>query len=788
MVSILDKKLARDLLRMRGQLAAVALVAMCGTATFITMAGAYDALVIARDSYYRDYRFADIFAHAKRAPRSLIAAIDEIPGVATAEDRLMMQVTLDVSGFPDPASGLVVSVPDVGRPRLNDLHLVAGRYLTAHATDEVLLGQGFADAHRLRPGDSIAAVVNGRWQRLQIAGIANSPEFVYVIAGAAVFPDNQRYGVMWMNRSALEDRLEMKGAFNAVVLRLAPGASEKAVIDALDRLLKPYGAYGAQPRSEQFSHQMLDGEIKQDRVTGTIVPAIFLGVTAFLIHNVLMRLIALQRGQIGVFKAFGYTDRVLAWHYFKLALAAIATGTFFGVLLGMWLGQGLTDLYQRFFHLPSLAFQLTGQTVIWAVGLCVATAALGTIAATRRVLALPPAEAMRPEPPPRFHKLFLERIGYVHLLSPAARMMFRNIERRPLRALASVLAIALSCALLIVGQFGLDAIDETVRIQFRAARRDDVRLGFQEPRGAIVRHDVASLPGVLHAEVFRLLSAKIRLGHATKRIALFGLPPDARLHRVLDVGMREVAIPPEGLVLSASLASGLGARPGDFLEVEILEGKQRKRMVLLQGVVDEPIGMMGYMDIAALARLMDEGPTYSDAYLRVDPRFLGALYERIKTLPVVSSIALREATLKSFLDTIGENLAVSMSILIGFAATIAAGVVFNGARIALSEHAMTLASLRILGFRQREVTTMLLGEQAIVTLLAIPLGFAIGYGICALIAFLLATELYRVPLVVSTRTYAWSALAIIAAASASAVIVAWRARRLDLIAVLKTRE
>ena len=202
-VKTLDKKLLRDLWRLRGQLAAIALVAMCGTATFITMAGAYDALVAARDSYYRDYRFADVFAHAKRAPRSLVTAISEISGVAMAEDRLMMEVTLDVSGFPDPASGLVVSVPDVGRPRLNDVHVVAGRYLTANAKDEVLLGQGFADAHRLRPGDSIAAVVNGRWQRLHIAGIANSPEFVYVLSGAAVFPDNQRYGVMWMNRSAL---------------------------------------------------------------------------------------------------------------------------------------------------------------------------------------------------------------------------------------------------------------------------------------------------------------------------------------------------------------------------------------------------------------------------------------------------------------------------------------------------------------------------------------------------------------------------------------------------------
>lgn len=787
-VASLDRKLLRDVWRMRGQLAAVALVAACGTATFVTMSGAYYSLVDARDRYYRDYRFADVFANAKRAPVGLTARIEAIPGVATAEDRLMMEATLDVTGFTDPVNALVVSVPDNHRPKLNDVHLVAGRYVAPAARDEVMIGQGFADAHQLHPGDAIAAIINGRWQRLAIVGVANSPEFIYVLSGAAIFPDPKRYGVIWMSRQALEDRLDMKGAFNSLTLRLAPGASERTVIDALNALLRPYGSHDAQPRSEQFSHQMLDGEIKQDRVTGTIVPAIFLGVTAFLIHNVLMRLIALQRAQVGVLKSFGYTNRVLAWHYLKLALVAVGIGSIGGVGLGVWLGQGLTNLYQKFFHMPALDFQLTGNTLWWTLGIGVATAALGAIPAVRRVLALPPAEAMRPEPPPRFHQLLLERLGYVHWVSPAARMMLRNLERRPLRAMASMLAIALACALLIVGQFGLDALDETVRVQFRAARRDDVRLGFYEPRGEDVRYALNHLPGVLQAEAFRAVGARVSFGHASKRIGLYGLPTDAVLHRVLDIDMNEVAVPEDGLLLSASLARTLRARVDDLIDVEILEGERRRREVPLRAIVEESIGMLGYLNIHTLARLMGEGPSYSDAYLRVDPAQLDALYEQVKKLPVVSSIVLREATLKSFLATIGENMRISMTILIGFAGVIAAGVVFNGARIALSEQAIQLASLRILGFKQREVTAMLLSEQAIITLAAIPLGSAIGYGICALIAYLLATELYRVPLVISTRTYVWSTAAIVGAAMLSGAIVAWRARRLDLIAVLKTRE
>lgn len=784
----LDRKLLRDAWRMRGHLGAVALVTMCGIATYVTMTGSYEALRDARDRYYRDHRFGDVFANVKRAPRSLLGRIEALPGVALAEDRLSTQVTLQLEGFAEPASALLVSVPDHARPRLNDVHIAAGRYLEPGATDEVLLGQGFAAAHRLQPGMSIAAVINGRWQRLHIAGIATSPEFVFLPSGAAIFPDNQRYGVLWMNRAALEDRLDMKSAFNALSLRLAPGASARAVIEPLDVLLKPYGAVGARARAEQFSHQMLQGELQQDRVTGTVIPTIFLGVTAFLLHNVLARLIALQRAQIGVLKSFGYARGVLAWHFVKLALLPVGLGTLAGIALGAWLGSGLVTLYQKHFHFPVLVFALTPMTVLGSCATALATALLGTLPAVRRALDLPPAEAMRPPAPPRFGRLLLERLGIVHWIGPAARMVWRNVERRPLRSFTSILAVALAGALMVVGQFGVDAIDETVRVQFRAARRDDVRLAFAEPRGSDIHATLAQLPGVLLAEPFRVVAIRMQHEHRRKEMVLFGLPPNAELHRVVDIANRTTAIPADGLLLSTSLAQVLHVTPGMSVEVEFMEGRRLVRAMPIVALVDEPIGQFAYMDSNALARWLEESPRYSDAYLRVDPRELDALYAALRRLPAVSSVALREATLRSFLATIGENLLISMSILIGFAGTIVAGVVYNGARIALSEHATTFASLRILGFRQREVTVMLLGEQAVLTLAAIPLGLALGYALSWTIAALLATELYRVPLVISTRTILWSSGAVLIAAAASGTIVALRARGLDLIAVLKTRE
>jgi putative ABC transport system permease protein len=671
---------------------------------------------------------------------------------------------------------------------LNDVFVRRGRYVAPGAADEVLVGESFALAHGLVPGDTFGAVINGRWQRLRIVGIANSPEFVYVIGGAGIFPDDRRYGVMWMGHKTMEAAFDMEGAFNSITLRLAPGADEREEIGHVDRLLDRYGNPGAYGRDDQISHQMLDGEIKQDKVTGIVVPAIFLAVAALLIHNVLMRIIALQRAQIGVLKAFGYRHGEIAAHYLQLGLATVLCGCLIGIGLGTWLGHGLALMYQRFFYFPVLAFRLSPWKVGSVLLVCGLATALGALPALRRALALPPAEAMRAERPPTFRPLLLEGLGYARLLTPAARMLLRNLERRPVRVAASVIAVALSCALLVVGRFGVDAIDETVRVQFRDARRDDVRVAFYEARAPRVRHDLAQLPGVTHVEGIRVTGARVRHEHRTKRVVVFGLPQHGELQRILDVRHNEVPLPPRGAVLSLSLAELLRLRPGDTVTVEFLEGKRLARQVPVAATVEEAIGLYVYLEEHELARLMGESVGYTDVYLRIDADRLQALYDRLKRLPVVAGVTLREATIRSFLDTIAENLLITVTILILFAGAIAAGVVYNGARISLSEHAVTLASLRVLGFTRGEVSTILLGEQALLTAVGIPLGLLVGYGLCAWLSHLLETELYRLPLALSTQTYLYAAGSVALAATASGLAVAWRVRHLDLVAVLKTRE
>lgn len=784
----LTRKLIRDLVHLRGQVIAISLVVACGVAVFVTTRTAYDSLLISQATYYADYRFADVFASLKRAPDALVARIAAIPGVASVRTRVVFDVVLDVPGLTEPATGRLVSIPERRVPVLNDLYLRRGRYVEPGRRDEVVVSEAFASANHLEVGDTLGAVLNGRWERLRIVGIVLSPEYVYEIRGTDIFPDNRRFGVLWMSRDAMGPAFNMDGAFNDVVLALAPDANAAEVIARLDRLLDRYGGLGAYGRRDQLSHRFLSDEIAQSRIFGAVLPAIFLGVAAFLLNIVLSRVVSLQRDQIAVLKAFGYTNLTVGLHYGAFALVAVLIGAVAGTGLGLWLGALINRMYVNFYRFPVLRYEVGPTAIGLAVGVAAVAALVGAWSSVRRAVALPPAEAMRPEPPTRFRSGWLERSGLQRWLSPPARMILRNVTRRPARAALSVLGMAFAVAILVLGRYFVDAIRYIADVQFRIVQRDDVTVTFHDPLPARTRHAIQQLPGVLAAEPFRTVAARVRFGHRTRRTGLIGLVPNGRLHRLIDTQLHPLDVPAEGVLLTRKLAEILAVSPGDMLTVEVLEGERPVRSVPVAGVVDELVGLSAYMDIRALHRLMREGGSVSGAFLAVDARVGPRLYSELKQMPAVGGVAIRTVALQSFEDTLAKSMGIFTTVLVVFACVIAVAMVYNAARIALSERGRELASLRVLGFTRGEVAVLLLGEQALLTLLAIPLGWLIGYEICALLAQQYQWELFRLPLVVRSDNYAFAFLIVILAALLSGLVVRRRLDRLDLVEVLKTRE
>ena len=784
----INRKLMRDLWHTRSQALAIASVVGAGVAMFVLMLSTFDSLSLTQQQYYQRYRFADVFASLRRAPLSLAGDIAAIPGVAASAERVVVDVALDVPGLAAPASGRLISVPEEGRPPLNDIFLREGRYVEPYRENEVLVSENFAVANDLHPGDSLVAVINGHRRPLDIVGVALSPEYVYAIRPGELVADDARFGIFWMDRKALATAFQMEGGFNDVALTLERGADEHEVIRRLDQLLEPYGGLGAIPRAQQFSHFFLDSEITSLRAMGQIVPVIFLAVAAFLLNVVLTRLVALQREQIAALKALGYANLEIGWHFVKWSLAVALMGAVMGTVAGAALGRAMTLFYTNFFHFPILAYDLRPSVVVEGTAVALAAAVVGAIGAVRRVVTLPPAEAMRPEPPARYTVSWVERAGFGAWLSQPARIVLRNLQRHPGRAALSALGIAFGGAMIIVGTFTIDSIDEVMDTQYNVAQVYDAAVTFNLPVSARAADEAARLPGVIRAEGFRAVPARLRVGARTRSVSILGLPERPALNRVIDASLARVDMPPQGLVLSAELAKILGVGRGDEVTVEVLEGARPVRTAAVAELVDEYMGTNVYMRIDALHALMREGQSLSGVYLAVDQPALPALYRELKETPAVAGVSLRQAAIDSFRNTVAESIQITRLVTIVFASIIAFGVVYNTARIALSERGRELATLRVIGFTRGEIAYMLLGELALVTLAALPISMGIGYGLAALTVKAYETEVYRLPLAVTPHTYAVSALATLAAAAVSALIVRRRLNHLDLIAVLKTRE
>ena len=786
----IHRKLYRDLWQIKGQALAIALVMACGISMFIMYLSTIESLDRTQDAYYERYRFADVFASLKRAPRWLEDRIAAIPGVARLETRVVANVTLDIPDLAEPAIGRLVSIPERRRAMLNDFALLRGRYIEPGRGDEVVVSEGFSIARRLGPGDSVAAIINGRRRELEIVGVALSPEYVYAIRPGDMIADESRFGIFWIGRRALATAFDMEGGFNDVALTLMPGpeTSEDEVIARLDRLLEPYGGLGAIPRSLQTSHWYLDNELAQLRGAGVVVPSIFLLVAAFLLNVVLTRIVAVQREQVAALKALGYSNFEIGLHYVHWSLAIAALAGVAGTGAGALMGSGMIRLYNDYFRFPFLDYRLSSEVVLGAVLISLAAAVVGAASAVRRAVRLPPAEAMRPEPPASYRESLLERAGLRDLLSQPARMILRNVQRRPVRALTSVVGIAFAGALMVVGLFFIDSIDEVMFVQFNVAQRQDVTVTFVEPASARALYELERLPGVVTAEPLRAVPVRLRAGHRSRQTAITGLPDGARLQRVIDSSLEPVRLPPEGLVLSTKLAEVLAVERGDRVVLEVLEGARPVRQAVVADLVDEYLGAAAYMEVGALRRLMREGRNLSGASLLVDSAEADRLYRRLKAIPAVAAVALKSATLETFEQQMDQFMGIMIFFFVLFAGIIAFGVVYNAARISLSERSRELASLRVLGFTRAEISFILLGELAVVTLAAIPLGFLLGYGLAGWTAAANDTELYRFPVIVSGRTLGVSALVVIAAAAVSGMIVRRRLDHLDLVEVLKTKE
>ena len=781
----LDRKLLRDLARHRGQAIAIGAIIACGVATLVMSRSTWHSLDESQRVYYVRSHFADVFAELRRAPNMVAPRLEAIDGVRRVETRVVIDATLDIRGMVEPVNGRIYSLPEHGRSSLNRLTLRRGRYPRPGFRDEVLLNEVFAESHELGPDDTFSAVIRGHRRRLRVVGIALSPEQILQIRPGEIWPDAKRFGVLWMRRRALAAASNLEGAFNNVTFQLEHDVHPQSVIRKVDRLLDDYGCRGSYGRDDQLSYRFLKYELLGLQAMAWTSPLVFLGVAVFLVQIVLNRIIAMERESIGVLRAFGYSDFSVAWHYLKLVWVISFLGALVGVAVGIWLGARLTGVYAEFYRFPWYLYRWNPRVAAAGTLFAMAAAGAGAGQALRRAVRLRPVEAMRPPAPLIYRLSWFERRFWFRHLAPEWKLVFRQLRRAPLRSFISSCGIAAGVAILVFGFSLEDAFDFLLRQEFEVARREDVTVAFSEDQSPDVLHELRHLPGVLQVEGFRSVPIRLRHGARSYRTSLLGTARSTRLTQVVAPDGDRVPLPVRGLLVSSKLLELLGLSVSETVDIEFLDGRRRLATVPVSASVDDFNGIRVHGDLRNLERWTHEYNRYSGAWLRVDRRSQQRLYHKLKALPQVASVGIKEGMRRDFEESIVENLRPMRTANLIFSMVIAAGVLYNTARIALTERSRELASLQVLGMTRWETSRIILGELTILTAAATPLGWLLGYAFVAWLSRTFDFDLYRVPVVIERDTFLWATLAAGGAMAISMIVVHRRIRRLDMIEVLK---
>lgn len=793
-ISALQRKWLRELRQMRAQVTTIALVVASGIISFVSMRGTYESLEDARAVYYDRSRFADVFARAERVPESVARRLEALPEVARLETRIVEEITLPVEGMARAAYGQILSLPDGREPATNVPYLRHGRWPERGRDDQVVVLESFANAHGLRPGDRLPAVLNGKLRQLRVVGVALSPEYVFAIRPGALADDPKRYAVLWMERTALASAFDLDGAFNELSLELQPGTPDqvarmsRSVRMSIDRVLSTYGGDGAYERKDQLSHRILTQELSQLRALAGMVPLVFLGVAAFLLNLVLGRLIRLQRPEIATLKALGYSSRQVALHYLGLVVAVMLPGGVVGVVAGRALGRVVLGLYATSFRFPELKFQASLPLVLAGVLASAAAGTLGALGAVRAAAKLPPAEAMRPPAPPHYRQGWLERLRLGFLLGPSGLMVLREVQRRPFRTLLSSFGIAGAVALLILGRFGSDSLSHYFERTFDRAQRQDLQVAFRRPLPPRAVEEIAGLPGVLRAEGVRSIPVRARQANHVRDSVLMGFPDPTTLHQLVAKGGRVVPLPEDGVLLTQTLGELLSLRVGDRVELELREGARHLVRPLIVGFIDETIGLFVYASWSLVNQLSADRGTVSSVLLQVEPGDLESVEARLRRSPEIIDVSDVRADKKRMFDMNARIMDIWTAIAVGLAASVAFGVIYNNARINLGARSRELASLRVLGFSRREVSTVLLASLALEVGVGIPIGLVLGHFWAERFMGAVDPETFRWEVIVAPQTYVLVILVVLLAASASAVWVRRSVDRFDLMSVLKARD
>lgn len=785
-IPALHRKLSRDLWGMKMQILTIAFVIAGGIASTVSSLSVVKSLQTAQERFYLAGRFADVFSDLKRAPLNSLSLLDDKKSITEYTARVQLPGRVWKSGLTAPLSARLQTYQDPLRD-LNRLFLLSGRWPFPNQ-NEVLINEAFFQGAGFQLEDDLNIIAEGQNQIYKIVGVVLSPEFIYTLKPGAFLPDNKHFGVLWGPYEKLSKDFGYDRAFNSLVVRSAEGIAQEQVIQDVDDVLSNYGGLGAYGRDSQQSHFFVTDELRQQRVTAVAFPSVFLIVSGFLLNMILGRLVNSQRQQIAILRALGYSKNKITSHYLSYMLVIVGFGGALGFLLAYWQGSGMITMYKTFFRFPTLPFLWSWSAMLLAI---VAVLVFGTLAIFQvlwKIRRLQPAEALHAQTPVLYKGHAIDWLLRNLSLKPTYRMILRSLLSRPGRTVISVIGLAFSSVILILGIFWWDAIKYLISVHFNKVLKADTIISFVNP----VPHDAVLKLNqnreVLRAEGYRQVPVKIHYKNKNVLTIMEAFVDEQELKNPLDKNFHPIERPSTGLMLSRGWADKLNVKTGETVEVETLENIKRRFPLQVTKIVEDLIGSQAYIDATLARELLQEGVAYNSILLKLDPANTLEFSESLKLLPAVASVDTKMDAIKSFNESTAKMILIFATALLAFAMLIAVGVIYNAGRISLAEKAGIFSSLRILGFTHQEIFEILQGEILVLTLLSLPIGSILGYFLAKASVGLMHTETFRLPMHIEPRSFVIAVVIVLGASLFTALVLRDQVRRLDIISTLKGQE
>lgn len=787
-MNILFRKLIRDIKEAKGQFISIFIVVTLGVMFYSGINGTFRNLSIAKDEYYKEYRFADIWADVYKAPESIVKRVKSLPFVKAAEGRIIKDTSMDIAG--ESATVRLITLPDKKKDIVNDIAMQSGSYFSAEDINQCILEDGFLKANGFKIGDYIYPIINGNKVKMKIIGSARSPEFVYPLKdGSELMVDYTKFGIIYIKESFGQAIFGLDGSVNNISLLLKDGYDVEDAKDEIEKALRTYGVSNVIDRDGQISNSMLKTEIEGLKSSGSAFPVLFFIIASAIIYIMMGRMIENQRKQIGVLKAFGFTDMQILSHYLSYSIIVAVFGSLAGSVLGMYLSDALTKLENMYFNLPLADMRIYGDLAIPSSLMVLFFCLLAGYNSCKTVFKIMPGEAMRPKAPKAGKKVFLEKIDFLwNRISDIWKMIIRNMLRYKRRSLMISMGVVFSMILLMIAFGMMDTINFMVEQQYKNIQNYDIKVSFSKLLNMDEINTIRNIPHIVKMEPVLETGVEISNGWRKKDVGFTALIRDPEIYRVTDDKGNALKLPEKGIMIPQKLADSLGLKKYDRAYIKPYFPEKEKRQVPIAGIAAQYIGLNVYSSMDSVNYIFGEGTMANAAVLKLDDdAFEEYVKDKLKDMPAVNSVQSKSDSLNALMKNMGV-MASSMGIFIVLAAVLSIAVLYNITTINIFERQRELATLKVLGFKDSEIKRLIFYENYLITIIGIVIALPFGKWLGEYIMSMTDTDAYSFQFILKFKTYVLSIVLTFVFTVITNFVLMRKIKSIDMVETLKSGE